>query len=95
MISSRSILAKKALDQRMVHRVMHEMDVEEARRIGDCGVAAIEDADLHELEGRHVRHELHARLLQRRAAIAEIILENPLDEFLAVNRPIVLDAEIL
>ncbi|MNV59215.1 hypothetical protein D3C71_1516260 [compost metagenome] len=87
-------LPQESRDQRMLHGLMHEVDVEQARRIGNGGVAAIEDADLHVFVGRHVRHELHADLFQRRAAGGEIVLEHPLPEAFAENRPIVGDPEI-
>ena len=44
------------------------MDVHQPGRIGDRRVAAIEDADLHQFEGRDVLDELHADLFERRAA---------------------------
>ena len=56
-------------------------------------MAAVEDADLHQLEGRDVRDELHADLFQRRPPVVEAVLEHPLPERLAEHRPVVADAE--
>ena len=58
-------------------------------------MAAIEDADLHVLVGGDVGHELHADLLQRRAAGGKIVLQHPLLEFLAIDRPGIVDAQCL
>ncbi len=46
-------LGKKGADQRMLHRLMHEVDVQQPGRIGDDGMAAIEDADLHVRRASH------------------------------------------
>ncbi len=39
----------------VLHRLMHEVNVEQRRGIGDRGMAAVEDSDLHQLVGRDVR----------------------------------------
>jgi len=44
-------LAEIAANQRVLHRFMNEMDVEQPGRIGNDRVAAIEDADLHHFPG--------------------------------------------
>ena len=79
----------------MLHCLVHIMNVEQARRIGDGGVAAIENADLHMLVGRHVGHELHTDLFQRRAPGGKIVFEHPLLEAFAEHRPGVVDAELV
>jgi len=54
------------------------MDVEQAGRIGDRRVAAVEDANLHQLVGRDVPDEGRADRLQRRPAGGELVLDHPL-----------------
>ena len=78
----------------MLHRFVHEMDVEQPRRVGDGGMPAVENADLHMLIGRHIGHELHPDLLERRAAGREVIFQHPLLELFAEHRPGIDDAEI-
>ncbi len=88
-------LVEEIADQRLLHRLMHEMDVHQPGRIGDRRMAAVEDADLHQLEGRDVVDELHADLFQRRPPVGEIVLQHPLHERFAEHRPVVLEAEFL
>ena len=78
---------EKARDERVPHRLVRELDAEQSRRIGDDGVAGVEDAQLHGLVGGNVRHELHAGPLQGRAPGGEIVLEHPLDEILGEDGP--------
>ena len=58
-------------------------------------MAAVEDADLHQLERGDVGDELHADLLEGRAAGGEGVLEHPLPELLAEHRPGIVDAELV
>jgi hypothetical protein len=95
MISSFSTLVRKAAHQRVLHGLVDEMDIHQPRRVGDGGVAAIENADLHVLVGRDVLDELHADVFQRRPAGGEIVLQHPLLEALAEHRPIVFNAKIV
>ena len=90
MISSVSSLSRKATHQRIRHGVMDEVDAQEPGRIGDSRMPAVEDAKLHQLEGRHLGREGDPDLLQRRAARGEIVFEHPLPERLAEDRPVVL-----
>ena len=61
-------LLEEGADQRVGHALVDEVDVEEARGVGDDRVAAVQDADLHVLERGDVGHELDAGLLEGRAA---------------------------
>ena len=81
--------------ERVAHRLVHEVDVHQRGRVGDRRVAAVEDADLHQLERTHVGDELDADLLERRPPRAEPVLEHPLAERLAEHRPGVVDAVAL
>ena len=82
------------LDQIARHGLI-DLEVEaKAARIGNGRMAAVEDADLHELEGRDV-NELDADLLQRRPAEREAIFQHPLAEGFAEDGPAVLDTEII
>jgi hypothetical protein len=58
-------------------------------------VAGVQQPQLHELVGLDVVDHLHARVLVRRPAVGEGILEHPLGERLADDGPAVLDAEPL
>ena len=88
-------LLQEGADQRVGHALVDEVDVEEAGGVGDDRVAAVQDADLHVLEGGDVGDELDAGLLEGRAAGGEAVLEHPLDEVLAEHRPGVVDAELV
>jgi hypothetical protein len=48
-------LGEEIPDQRLFHGLVDEMDVQQRRGIGDCCMAAVQDADLHQLVGRHPR----------------------------------------
>ena len=67
------------------------MNVDQARRIRDRRVAAVEDADLHQLVRRDIRGEGRADRLQRRPPRRKPVLDDPLPEFLAEHRPVVFD----
>jgi hypothetical protein len=56
-------LAEIAANQRVLHRFMNEVDIEQPG-LGDDRVAAIEDADLHPLPRRDVLDESDADLLE-------------------------------
>ena len=58
-------------------------------------VSAVEDADLHQFIGTDILDEGDADLLQRGASGREIVLQDPLLEGFAEDRPIVLEAEAL
>ncbi len=58
-------------------------------------MARVEQPQLHQLVGLDVVDDLHADLLVRRAPVREGVLEHPLDERLADDRPAVLDVEAL
>ena len=88
-------LLQEGADERVLHGLVDEVDVHEAGRIGDDRVAAVEDADLHQLVGGDVLDELDADLLEGGAARGEVVLDHPLQEVLAEDRPGVLDAEFL
>ena len=75
----------------MCHGIMHEVDVEQARRIGNCRMPAVENADLHEFEGRHILDELRAGLDEIRRAGYAVAAEELELGFVAVGAP-VLDA---
>jgi hypothetical protein len=72
---------------------MHEMDVHQRCRIGDRRMAAVQNADLHMFIGRHVRNECDADLFKRRAPGGKLILQHPLFELFAEDRPVILDTE--
>ena len=88
-------LGEEGADQGVGHALVDEVDVHQARGVGDDRVAAVQDADLHVLERGDVGHELGADLLEGRAAGGETVLDHPLDEVLAEHRPGVLDAELV
>jgi hypothetical protein len=88
-------LGKERPHELVLHRLVNEMDVHEPGRIGDCRVAAVEDANLHQLKGRDVGDELDADLLQCRPPLREIVLEHPLPELLAEDRPAILHPELV
>ena len=71
------------------------MDVEQPRRIGDRGVTAVEDPDLHQFVGRNVGRERDPDGLQRRPPGREPVLHHPLPELFAEDRPIVLKAALV
>ncbi len=73
MISSSSSLLRKRRDQRLLHRFVDEFDIEERGRIGDRRMSPVQDTDLHELEWRDIRNELHTNALQRRPACRKIV----------------------
>ena len=79
----------------MGHRLVHVVNVQQPRRIGDDRMPAIEDAQLHQLVGRDILHELHADLFQRRTAKREVIFQHPLGEVLAEDGPAIGNAELL
>ena len=56
---------------------------------------AVQDAQLHHLVGGDVGDELGAGLLEGGAAGGELVLDDPLDEVLAEDRPGVVDAEVV
>ena len=58
-------------------------------------MAGIEQAQLHEFVGLDVVHHLHAGVLERRAALREVVLQDPLLKVFADHRPGILDAEVL
>ena len=70
-------LLQEGADQRVLHALVDEVDVHEAGGIGDDRVAAVQDADLHHLEGGDVGDELGADLLEGRAAGGEVVLDAP------------------
>jgi hypothetical protein len=82
-ISSVLDLVQKVADQRFGHGLMDIFDAHQPARIGDDRMAAVQDADLHHLEGMDLIREGDAHLFQRRAAIGEIVLDHPLPEGLA------------
>ena len=61
-------------------------------------MAPVEEAELHELVRQDVLDEEASpaplRLLPRRSAVGELVLDHPLNEVLADHRPLVLDAEL-
>ena len=77
------------------HRLVNEMDVEQPGRIGDRGVTAVEDPDLHEFIWRDVGRERDPDRLQRRPPGRELVLHHPLPELFAEDRPIVLKAALV
>ncbi len=79
----------------MLHGLVHEVDVEKCCRIGDRRMAAVEDADLHQLVRRDIGHELYAHLFQRWTSGGEMILHHPLLEFFAEDWPVVVNAEFI
>ena len=95
MISRLVSVSRNAAICAVLHRLVHEMDVEQAGGIGDRRVAAVEDADLHQFVGRDVGGEGDADLLERRPAGGELVLHHPLAELLAEHRPIVLEAVLV
>ena len=88
-------LGEEPADQRVRHRLVDEVDVEERGRIGDRGMPAIEDADLHQFVGRDVIDEHDADILQRRPAGGKTVFDDPLPEAFAEHRPFVRDVEQL
>jgi hypothetical protein len=49
---SRARPGQKGRDQRIGHRLVHEVDLHQPAGIGDDGMAAVQDADLHQLDRR-------------------------------------------
>ena len=77
------------------HRLIDEMNVEQRRGIADRGVAAVKDADLHQLAGRDIGSEGDANFFQRRPPRWKLVFKHPLAKFFAKHRPIVLEAEFV
>ncbi|OIQ70133.1 hypothetical protein GALL_482580 [mine drainage metagenome] len=84
-------LGEEGADQRVGHRLMREIDIHQAAGVGDDGVAAVEDADLHRLIDMHMVGEGNADLFQRRSTGGEVILQHPLAERLAGHRDVIFD----
>ena len=55
-------------------------------------MATVEDAQFHQLIRSHVGHESDADLFQRRPTERELVLQHPLLEFFAEDRPGIVDA---
>ena len=47
-------LVEKSAHMRVGHRIVNEVDAQERRGIGDGRVTAVENAQLHQFEGRHL-----------------------------------------
>ncbi len=74
------------------------MGIAVARQVAEVAqrlVAGVEQPQLHQLVGDDVAHHLHARVLEGRPALAEVVLEHPLRERLAHHGPAVVEAELL
>ena len=74
------------------------MGVAVARQIAKVGkrlVAGIEQAQLHELVRLDILNNLHADLLERRAAQGEVIFQHPLGKRLAHHGPGIFNAKAL
>ena len=82
-------------DLPVLHRLVDEVNVEQAGGIGDRRMAAVENPDLHEFVRGDVARERDPDLVERRAAGGELVLDHPLPELFAEDRPIVLDAPLL
>ena len=65
----------------------------EVAEVAERLVAGVEQPQLHQLVGHDVVDELHAGVLEGRPAVGEVVLEHPLGERLAHDRPAVLDPE--
>ncbi len=57
-------------------------------------MTGVEQPQFHRLVGPHVVDQQNTRLLERRAAVGEVVLEHPAGERLGQHRPFVGDAEI-
>ena len=71
---------------------MDELDIQERGRIGNGGVAAVQDADLHEFEGSYILDELNTNLLQCGPACRKMVFKHPLPEVFAEHWPGIDDA---
>ncbi len=58
-------------------------------------MTGIQHAQLHQLVGHDIGHEFDPDLLQRRAALREVVLQHPLPERFADHRHRIVDAEAL
>ena len=54
---------------------------------------AVEDAELHQLVGRNILHELDADILEPWPSLRKIVLQHPLAEGFANNRRLVVEIE--
>mmetsp|Transcript_28484 Transcript_28484/g.62645 ORF Transcript_28484/g.62645 Transcript_28484/m.62645 type:complete len:307 (-) Transcript_28484:34-954(-) len=63
---------------RMVHSIVNMLQFQKRRGIAKSGMSSVEDTDLHQLIGFHIRNELNANALQSRPTGREVVLEYPL-----------------
>ena len=80
-------------EQRVARRVVHQPVAGQVREVAQALVAGVEQPQLHQLVGRDIVDQQHVDLLERRAAVGEVVLEHPRRERLGRHRPLVLDAE--
>lgn len=76
------------------HGLGHGAVTGQAADIGQQRMAAIEQAQLHGLEGTDVRHHLHPFMFPVRAPLRKAVLDHPLTEGLADHGGRVIAAEI-
>ncbi len=87
------VVAQEPGPQRLLAGLVHEVVAGERGEVGQSLVTAVQQMQLHGLVGGDVRHELHAGVLPGRPAGREAVLDHPLSERLAHDRPCIGDAE--
>ena len=93
-VASESMYSQQEFgEQRIARRVVHQPVAGQIGEVAQALVAGVEQPQLHQLVGRHVVDEQHVDVLERRAAVGEVVLEHPRRERLGGHRPLVLDAE--
>jgi hypothetical protein len=76
----------------VAHQLVHAVVPGQGAEVAQCRVARVEQAGLHQLVVADVGDEADPDLVQRRAAVAEGVLDEPLGERLGDDRPAVVDA---
>lgn len=70
---------------------MHQPIAREISEVTQALMAGVEQAQLHQLVGCDVVDQQHADFLERRATVAEVVLEHPGGERLGDDGPAVVD----
>ena len=95
-VASESMYATQEFgEQRVARRVVHQPITRQIREVAEALVAGVEQPQFHQLVRRDVVDHQHVDVLQRRAAIGEIVLEHPRRERFGRHRPLILNAELV
>lgn len=86
------VLEEEGGEAVVVNNVVDEAVAGEVAEIAQALVGGVEEAELHELVGDDVVNNLDADLVVIRATLGELLLQDPLGEVLADNRPGILVA---